>query len=176
MKKNAKKGYDSLVATYEYWAHKVPGCEKEWKAKLDWVLARAEQYANRLGIDRETVLAAWEKRRDIWFVNYYQESHQPDLSNRSVVTLAEWEAEGQRLYGKNKLDWKFRCPACGHIQTPHEFKAAGHSPHAAYSNCASRYGLGGRQDCKWTIGGLFIIGGRYVIDDKYTPHLVFEFA
>ena len=175
-RENTKKGYDSLVAEYEYCAQREPDRAKGWKEKLDWALARADQYADYLGIDRDTVLAAWEERRDYWYVNYYQEANQPDLANRHVLTLAEWEDEGRRLYGNDKLDWKFRCPACGHIQTPREFKAAGHSPHAAYVDCASRFGIGGRSTCKWTIGGLLKVGGRYVIDDSYTPRLIFEFA
>lgn len=174
--KEPKKGYDSLVAEYEYWAQREPGRAEEWKEKVRWALVRAQQYADRLGVDREKVLEGWEERRDYWYVNFYQEANQPDLSGREVVTLAEWEAEGERLYGKERLDWRFRCPACGHVQTPREFKAAGQSPHAAYLNCASRFGLGGRQDCKWTIGGLLKVGGRYVIDDRYCPRLIFEFA
>ena len=167
MGKSAKKGYDSLVAAYEFDVRNEPGRANEWKARLDWALARAGQYADRLGIDRDTVLAAWEEHRNYWYVNYYQEANQPDLSNHHVVTLAEWVAEGQRLFGKDKLDWKFRCPYCGHIQTPREFMTVGLNPQSAYLSCVG---------CKWTIGGLINVGGRYVIDDSYTPRLIFEFA
>ena len=36
--------------------------------------------------------------------------------------------------------------------------------------------FGGKADCKWTIGGLLRVGGRYVIDAKFRPRLIFEFA
>ncbi|MBO4499175.1 MAG: hypothetical protein J5732_02850 [Bacteroidaceae bacterium] len=171
-----KKGYESLSASYRYWAEREPGRAQEWKKKFDWALERAQQYADRLGVDREKVLEAWESDRDYWYVNYYQESNQPSLEGKNVVTLAEWEAEGERLYGKERLEWKFRCPACGNVQTARMFKDAGKDPHLCYINCASRYGLGGRKDCKWTTGGLLNIGGRYVIDKKFVPRLIFEFA
>lgn len=176
MKEEPKKGYESLTASYRYWAEREPGHKDEWKQKYEWALERAQQYADHLGVTRDEVLAAWEQERDYWYVNYYQESNQPDLTRRNVVTLEQWEAEGERLYGKNRLEWRFRCPTCGHIQTPQEFKAAGIGPHAAYQSCASRYGLGGKSTCKWTVGGLLITGGRYVIDARYRPRLIFEFA
>lgn len=175
-KKELKKGYESLKADYEYWAEREPGREKEWKEKFDWTVERAQQYADKLGVTREEVLAAWEQDRDYWYVNYYQDCNQPDLTGRNVVTLEQWEAEGERLYGKNRLEWRFKCPTCGHVQTPQEFKAAGIDPHEAYQNCASRHGLGGKETCKWTVGGLLRRGGRYVIDKRYCPRLIFEFA
>ncbi|MBR1800661.1 MAG: hypothetical protein IJ767_04100 [Bacteroidaceae bacterium] len=172
-----KKGLESLTADYYYWLEREPGRKEEWRQKYEWALNRAEQYAARLGTDRETVLKAWEEDRDYWYVNYYQECNQPDLTGMiGAVTLAEWLSEGERLYGKEKLDWRFRCPACGHVQTMRQFKEAGLDPELAYLNCASRHKLGGKPDCKWTIGGLLRVGGRYVIDAKYRPHLIFEFA
>lgn len=171
-----KKGFDSLVADYEYWVQREPDRGKEWKAALDWALNRAQQYADALGVTRDEVLAAWEQRRDYWLVNYYQESNQPDIVGHNVVTLDEWEKEGEQLYGKVRLDWRFRCPACGYVQTGREFKAAGLDPNLAYQHCASRHDLGGSKTCKWTINGLLRVGGRYVINDHYTPCLIFEFA
>lgn len=172
-----KKGYESLKHDLDYWVKREPGRADEWKKHFDWALERAQQYADVLHTDRDTVLAAWEERRDYWFVNYYQECNQPDLTKKgNVVTLDEWVKEGESLFGKDKLDWKFKCPACGHIQSMREFKNAGLDPELAYVNCASRHGLGGKKDCKWTIGGFLIVGGRYVVDHKYVPHLIFCFA
>lgn len=175
-KEEPKKGYESLTASYRHWAEREPGRKDEWKQKYEWALGRAQQYADHLGVTRDEVLTAWEQERDYWYVNYYQESNQPDLMGHNAVTLEQWEAEGERLYGKNHLEWRFRCPTCGHIQTPQEFKTAGIDPHKAYQNCASRYGLGGESTCKWTVGGLLRTGGRYVIDARYRPRLIFEFA
>lgn len=173
-----KKGYESLMAAYQHDIDKSWRSKEELKTKLDWVLLRAKQYADHCHVTRDDVLSAWEERRDYWWLNFYQDANQPDLSNagNKVMTLAEWEEEGKCRFGDDQLDWKFKCPACGHIQSMREFKEAGLEPHLAYLHCASRHGLGGREDCKWTIGGLLRVGGQYVIDGKYCPRLVFEFA
>ena len=177
-KQEIKKGYESLLDAFNRSAEREPGREKEYRAKFDWVLQRAQQYAERCGVDRDTVLAAWEADRDYWYVNYYQESKQPDLSEGGVkvFTLKQWQEEAERRFGKGALDWKFKCPVCGNVQTMRMFKEKGVDPNKAYYNCASRYGFGGRSDCKWTMGGLLSIGGVYVIDDSYNPRHVFEFA
>lgn len=36
---------------------------------------------------------------------------------RRVVSLVDWQREGVELFGKDPNDWRFRCPACGHVQT-----------------------------------------------------------
>ena len=177
--KTVKKGYESLMAAYRKSVEDNNGwSEEECKSSLDWVLNRAEQYAKHCHVTRDDILAVWEEDRSYCWRNYYQESNQPDLEkgNHHVMTLNEWEEEGKCRFGDDQLDWKFKCPACGHIQSMREFKEAGLEPHLAYLHCASRHGLGGREDCKWTIGGLLRVGGQYVIDGKYCPRLVFEFA
>lgn len=172
-----KKGYASLLAACEHSAKECPGRSEEYRRKMEWALERAQQYADRLGTDRETVLEAWEYDRDYWYMNYYQESNQPSLDgNASVATFDDWEQEGQRLYGADRLAWRFRCPACGNVQTMRQFKDAGLVPNLAYLHCASRHGLGGSKTCKWTIFGLLRAVGRYVIDASYCPRLIFEFA
>lgn len=179
MEKEPKKGYESLKAAVERtieWGASFDSPE-QLRKQMQWVLDRAQQYADACGVDREVVLEQWETDRTYWWVNYYQDANQPDLSKYgSVVTLEKWMEEGERLYGKDRLDWKFKCPACGHVQTMRKFKEAGKDPRLAYVNCASRHGLGGKKDCKWTTGGFLRIGGRYVIDSKYCPRLIFEFA
>lgn len=171
-----KRGIESLKHDLELYKEREPGRATEWQSRFDWAVARAQQYADYCHTTREKVLEAWEEVRDYWFVNFYQDSNQPDLSKGNVQSIDDWVAEGRRLYGEDKMDWKFKCPMCGHVQTAREFKEAGKEPYLAYQNCASRHGLGGRPDCKWTVGGLFRIGGRYVIDEKFVPHLIFDFA
>ena len=177
-KQDVKKGYDSLIAAMESDIKSEPNREKEWRSKIEWILQRAQQYAEHCGTDRDTVLKAWEENRDYWYMNYYQESKQPDLSSDKVkvYTLNQWLEEAKQRFGEDALDWKFKCPVCGNVQTMRMFKDAGIDPHSAYFNCASRYGLGGKSDCKWTMGGLFSVGGVFVIDDKFTPRHVFDFA
>lgn len=171
-----KKGCASLRAELERNIEDRWRTREELEKRLQWVLDRADMYAKKCHTDRETVLAAWEEDRDYWWLNYYQERKQPDLSKVDVMTLDEWEADGKRRFGEDFLDWKFKCPACGYVQTPRQFKESGIEPEKAYFNCASRYDIGGKKICKWTTGGLLNLGGRYVVDKKYIPRLIFDFA
>jgi len=41
------------------------------------------------------------------------------------MTYTEWKAEGQRRFGKNKLNWRFVCPSCGHIASVQDWRDAG---------------------------------------------------
>lgn len=83
------------------------------------------------------------------------------------MTQAEWEAEGERLFGPVRIYWGFVCPSCGHVQTPEDFrqyKDDGASPDLAYLVCIGRWdGHGavemcsGKSPCNYTSGGLFNI-------------------
>jgi hypothetical protein len=33
----------------------------------------------------------------------------------------DWLAEGKAKFGEDVSKWKFKCPACGHIQTQNDF-------------------------------------------------------
>lgn len=175
-----KKGYDSLYEAYRNSCGNWPAQSESYKKKFEWVLNRAQQYADKLGVDREVILQKWEERRDYWFMNFYQESNQPDLDNNAVpvVTLAQWREQGEALFGDDMMGWKFKCPQCGHVSSLGEFKKAGLDPNLATSCCASRFKeLSYRKDdCKWTTGGLFRVGGMYVLSESYVPVLVFDFA
>lgn len=41
-------------------------------------------------------------------------------------TLAEWQAEGERLFGPDMLAWKFVCPSCGNVAAIADFKPYRH--------------------------------------------------
>lgn len=41
------------------------------------------------------------------------------------VTLDEWHVEGARRYGPNMVNWKFRCPSCGFVQSAEDWRAYG---------------------------------------------------
>lgn len=179
--KEPKKGYESLKAAVE---RTIEGgrsfsTPEQLRKRMQWVLDRAQQYADACGVDRETVLEQWEKSRDYCWDNYYQECNQPDLKRENgtpVMFYDEWMAKGKKLYGDNPLDWRYKCPQCGHVQTPREFKEKGIDPNQAITCCASRYWLGGKDTCKWTTGGLLRIGGVYVITKEFHPVLAFAFA
>jgi hypothetical protein len=88
-----------------------------------------------------------------------------------------WQTEGERLYGKDIMNWKFKCPKCGYIQTPQEFKDNNIEPVRALSNCIGRHveGIG----CDWAAGGLFrTMGKGRIIKDLETNEQfeIFDFA
>lgn len=91
------------------------------------------------------------------------------------ATAEEWRKEGERRFGKYPEDWKFKCPACGRINTGREFKNAGAQPNSMYCECIGRYtgkGAPTKADgsgCNWAAYGLFDIcttevEGRPVFD------------
>ncbi len=90
-------------------------------------------------------------------------------------TKEEWLKKGEKLFGKDKMKWKFICPSCKHIQTPEDFKQfkdKGANPNTAYQDCIGRWtgGLNGLHKCDWASYGLFC--GPDFVDE--TP--VFAFA
>lgn len=100
------------------------------------------------------------------------------------LTIAEWKAEGKRRFGENTDEWKFVCPACGHVARVIDFKPyadKGANPDSAYQECIGRYTDAGapekgKQPCNWAAYGLFRISGHDVEleDGSITP--VFAFA
>ena len=170
MDNSIKKGYDSLMDAY---------AKSKNDEKLQWVLNMAQKYADWCGTTRDAVLEAWEKSRSYSWENFYQPCNQPDpekMQGTPVMLYADWRAKGTRLYGPDMTDWKFKCPSCGHVHSVREFKDAGVDEELAFTCCSSRFGLGGRPDCKWTTGGLFRIGGVYVVRPDFVPVLAFDFA
>lgn len=81
----------------------------------------------------------------------------------------EWRKEGERRFGKNPEDWKFKCPACGRINTGQEFRDAGAEPDSMYCECIGRYDES--KGCNWAAYGLFDI---CTVEVEGQP--VFEFA
>jgi hypothetical protein len=98
-------------------------------------------------------------------------------------TLKEWLDEGKERFGEDFTKWKFKCPACGHINTGQEFKDAGADPNDMYVNCIGRFtGKGSPQKgdssgCNWAAYGLFgtLCKGRIVIKEGKEIE-VFDFA
>lgn len=103
------------------------------------------------------------------------------------MTLAEWRAEGQRRFGDDQLKWRFKCPACGHVQAVEDFRAykdKGATADSANFNCIGRYGgakRGAFEDkgpgpCNYTSGGLFNISPMVVVTEDGKEHRGFDFA
>jgi hypothetical protein len=91
------------------------------------------------------------------------------------MTYAEWRSEGTRLFGPDAERWQFICPACGHITTPADWRAAGADDGEIAFSCIGRHIEGAREafggkgagPCNYAGGGLFrlnpveVEGGRY---------------
>ncbi|MBN2392089.1 MAG: hypothetical protein JXR84_15285 [Anaerolineae bacterium] len=89
-----------------------------------------------------------------------------DKSKLRVLSYDDWIAEGTELFGDDKLQWEFVCPACGHIQKPIDFKPyqdAGANPSSAAQSCIGRFDghmhvdMGTGNPCNYTAGGVKVV-------------------
>ena len=156
-------------------------CTHKYCDKLKWVLDRAQQYTDALGVSRDEVINAWENDRDYWYMNYYQDCNQPPLEgNLKVIKSIDWEAQIIERFGENPDNWKFVCPACGHVQSTADFMEINQDPNLAYSCCIGRYkGVNdktGKHGCDYTVNGLIHLNKTTVITKWFTPVRVFEMA
>lgn len=101
-------------------------------------------------------------------------------------TLEEWQSEGKRRFGDDFKNWKFKCPACGHVASGQDFKDAGADPDDMYQTCIGRHngkgadGMRGKDNgygCNWAAFGLFgnLGKGRIVVNEGEEIQ-VFDFA
>jgi len=105
------------------------------------------------------------------------------------MTADEFLKKGEALFGADKFKWKFKCPMCGNIQTPEDFrqyKDKGATPDGAYQECIGRYEEGRRafgkkekgekpRPCDYASYGLFRIGHMLTYPDGHEV-VVFPFA
>lgn len=119
------KGYDKLITSVKRDCFEdgdcfnPEGCDKEnqrkcfhrYCTKFKWIIDRAKHYAGKTGLDWNVILDAWESNRDYWYMNYYQESNQPEIKADNVK-IFETVDEMLKSIGK-----EFRCPACKRITT-----------------------------------------------------------
>lgn len=128
-------GYKKLVAAVEHDEKKSPNFH-DYRGKLNWVVARAEHYAEKTGLAATSILDEWEKKRSYWYMNYYQEANQPEIKDNKVRifnTVEEAKASMRKL--------EFRCPGCEGISTnPYECNA--------------------KEECDWKSYGLLGTAGR----------------
>lgn len=99
-----------------------------------------------------------------------------------TATKEEYLAEGERLFGKDRMTWRFVCPSCGNIMCAKDYKEAGAPESAVAFSCVGRWLPGttatifekGKGFCNYAGGGLFGLNPVTVTDgDK--EHRVFEF-
>lgn len=95
--------------------------------------------------------------------------------DRTVLTLREWREKAESLFGKEVKGWKFKCAACGGIQTLQDFvDAKVDEPESKfYYSCIGRWVKD--RGCNWTLGGLFQIYDTEVTNEDGKGIPVFEF-
>lgn len=112
------------------------------------------------------------------------------------IPLTDWLAMGERLFGPDKKQWKWKCSNCGHVQSiadlielrnqkivPPDFDAGT----VAYFSCIGRFDTripekdvgtiwNKKSPCNYTLGGLFLFAKTFVINESGERVPVFEFA
>jgi len=103
------------------------------------------------------------------------------VSDTIEMTLDEWRAEGAKRFGPDEFHWRFVCPACGHVASAADWKAAGASSAEVAFSCVGRhlpqarraFGETGPGPCDYAGGGLFAINPVAIIGRR---DRVFAFA
>src|SRR5437868_1011380 len=143
-------GYKSLLASVE--RDEAKGWKShDYRGKLAWAVSQAKHYAEKTGLPASEILDAWEKGRDYWYMNYYQEANQPKIEGERVRVF-DTVADMLAAIG----DPKFRCPKCSGVSN---------SPYA----CSVA-------PCDWKVYGLFrdLGKGIYVfVKEKVRGELLF---
>jgi hypothetical protein len=118
----ASTGYQRLLKAVEQDEARTPAGERHfhnYRAKLEWVIARARHYAEKTQLSAAVVLDAWERDRDYWYMNWYQECNQPEINGR--VRVFDTSADMRQAIGTGG----FRCPACNVVSSnPYECSCA----------------------------------------------------
>lgn len=103
------------------------------------------------------------------------------------ITRKEWFKEGEKRFGKDKKNWKFKCPNCGNIQDYHDFDKLTtinkeEIENVVYFSCIGRWIEDSKgtitnksSPCDYTNGGLFNFA-KLEVDFKGKKISVFEFA
>lgn len=128
------EGYKSLAAAVE--KDTSTGTSHDYRAKFNWVLSRAQHYAEKTGLDPADILNAWERGRTYWYMNYYQECNQPEIKADSVRVFDTVEALRESIGTGG-----FVCPHCEQISR---------SPYECDSGA-----IVGEKPCDWKVYGLF---------------------
>lgn len=104
---------------------------------------------------------------------------------KTKQSVAEWLEEAEQLFGKDKKQWKFECPACGHVASIGDFINEGADHNDAYQVCIGRVNGKGTKNqkdlgdgCNWAAYGLFgVLGkGRTIVSEGGKDVEVFDFA
>lgn len=96
------------------------------------------------------------------------------MDGYTIITKEDWEKEGERLFGPDKMKWRFVCPACGNVASVGDYeryKEQGAKPDSATNNCIGRYDghldvkMGSARPCNYAGYGLFDLCPVRVFDN-----------
>lgn len=106
----------------------------------------------------------------------------PEPTHPPTLTRDQWVAEARRRFGPDPLNWRFVCPACGHIASACDWRDAGAPEGAVGFSCVGRWLPTARDafakgpgPCNYAGGGLIGLNPVRVVHDGET-HDVFTFA
>lgn len=88
-------------------------CFHQYCDKFKWVIDRVYHYSKTLDIPVENILDSWEKDRNYWYMNFYQNSNQPLINPGRKVKVFETVED----FKESGIEKGFRCPACGGVST-----------------------------------------------------------
>lgn len=132
---------------------------------------------------RRTSITEPKRREPVVYVQFREEESY--ASNE--INVQDWLNLGVEKYGKDMLNWKFKCPACGHVSSGQDFINAGDIADSVYKICIGRVNGKGVDSlkerdrgygCNWSACGLFkTLGkGMVVCTPEHTKIDVFPFA
>ena len=105
--------------------------------------------------------------------------------NQRAVTSEQWNAEGESLFGPDRMCWRFVCPVCGHVASVSRWRDVGASEGEVAFSCTGRHVQGSKQafeqgdnsrGCSYAGGGLIRLNPVSVTSPDGKTTQVFEFA
>lgn len=71
---------------------------------LLFIKMRSAHYAEKLGIEQETIIRLWEEKRNFYIPNYYQDAHFPLLNDGNTIIVQNMSEFKQKF-----PSGKFKC-------------------------------------------------------------------
>lgn len=84
------------------------GDDKRFAEDFKWIKNMVKEYSEKLGFSELELIKAFEKRRNYWSANYYQECNFPSLKDVTVFDTKEH-------FFKCFPSKKYRCTSCNEI-------------------------------------------------------------